>query len=338
MKAAVLGATGYTGMLLLRILSSHKEITSIAAVSTSAVGKEIETGDPGLFHNIEGQYISIDQLYDFNPEVIFSALPHLSSLPFYREFIGKAVIIDLSADLRYEKQTDFESAYGTAHSAPEFIGKSVFGLSEWYRQDIEKSNLIANPGCYPTCALLPLLPLFKEGYVRGNISVNALSGISGAGKKALINNLFVERSENCHAYNPGKKHRHQSEIQKELDKTGIESDVLFTPHLVPIRRGMFVTTTANLRKHAEGRDIQKIYTAYYGDSPFIKVNSGRIPETSHLWGSNRCDISWEISGERILLFSAIDNLLKGASGQAVQNMNIRFGFDEIEGLRTWGDL
>ncbi len=338
MKAAVLGATGYTGMLLLRILSSHKDIKSIAAVSTSAVGKEIEIGDPGLFNNLDGKYISIDQLHNYNPDVIFSALPHLASLPFYQDFIGKAVIIDLSADLRYEKKSDFESAYGTAHSAPEYIGKAVFGLSEWYRDDVQGSDLIANPGCYPTCSLLPLLPLFKEGYAKGNISINALSGISGAGKKATINNLFVERSENCNAYNPGKKHRHQSEIQKELDKTGVESSILFTPHLIPIRRGMFVTTTVDLSKKAEDSDINNIYLDYYGKSPFIKINNDRIPETSHLWGSNRCDISWEICGSRIILFSAIDNLLKGASGQAVQNMNIRFGFDEVEGLRTWGDL
>lgn len=338
MKAAVLGATGYTGMLLLRILSSHRNIDSIAAVSTSAIGKKIEEGDPGLFKSIKGEYISIEDLEDYQPDVIFSALPHLASLPFYKKFIGKSVIIDLSADLRYEKQSDFEKAYGTTHSAPRYIGKSVFGLSEWYRDKIETSDLIANPGCYPTCTLLPLLPLFKEELIEGNLSINALSGISGAGKKASINNLFVERSENCNAYNPGKKHRHQSEIQKELDKTGIKSDVLFTPHLIPIRRGMFVTTTAELNHSVSDSSIDKIYQKYYSDSPFIKISSNLIPETSHLWGSNRCDISWEICGDRILLFSAIDNLLKGASGQAVQNMNIRFGFKETEGLRTWGDL
>jgi len=338
MKAAVLGATGYTGMLLLRILSSHKNINSIAAVSTSAVGKEIEAGDPGLFKSISGKYISIDELSGYQPDVIFSALPHLASLPFYEKFIGKSVIIDLSADLRYEKQSDFEKAYGIVHSAPMHIGKSVFGLSEWYKEKIKTSDLIANPGCYPTCTLLPLLPLVKEGLIKGNLSVNALSGISGAGKKASINSLFVERSENCNAYNPGKKHRHQSEIQKELDKTGIKSDVLFTPHLVPMRRGMFVTTTAELNHSITDDALGQIFSRYYGDSPFIKIDKDLIPETSHLWGSNRCDISWEICGDRILIFSAIDNLLKGASGQAIQNMNIRFGIDETEGLRTWGDL
>jgi N-acetyl-gamma-glutamyl-phosphate reductase len=338
MKAAVLGATGYTGMLLLRILSSHKNITAIAAVSTSAVGKKIEEGDPGLFNSVSGKYISIDDLKDFQPDVIFSALPHLASLPFYKDFIGQSVIIDLSADLRYENQSDFENAYKAAHSAPRYIGKSVFGLSEWYRDQIKTSDLIANPGCYPTCTLLPLLPLFKEGLIEGNLTVNALSGISGAGKKASLNSLFVERSENCNAYNPGKKHRHQSEIQKELDYTGKKSDVLFTPHLVPMRRGMFVTTTADLNNAVTDSKIEQIYQQYYGDSPFIKINRDLIPETSHLWGSNRCDISWEICGDRILIFSALDNLLKGASGQAVQNMNIRFGFDETESLRTWGDL
>lgn len=338
MKAAVLGATGYTGMLLLRLLSSHKNILSIAAVSTSAIGKKITAGDPGLFNNIEGEYISIEQLKSYEPDVIFSALPHLASLPFYRDFIGQSVIIDLSADLRYEKQADFEKAYSTEHAAPGYIGQAVFGLSEWYREKIQKSDLIANPGCYPTCTLLPLLPLFNEGVIGGDISVNALSGISGAGKKAAVNSLFVERSENANAYNPGKRHRHQSEIQKELDYTGIESSILFTPHLVPMRRGMFVTTTAGMQKQCTDEKIRKIFHQYYGNSPFIKVDHNQIPETSHVWGSNRCDISWEICENRILIFSAIDNLLKGASGQAVQNMNIRFGFEETEGLRTWGDL
>lgn len=337
MKAAVLGATGYTGMLLLRILSSHKEIQSIAAVSTSAVGNRIETGDPGLYGNVEGSYISIEDLHEFKPDVIFSALPHLASLPFYQDFIGKAVIIDLSADLRYEKTEDFERAYGTKHAAPQFIGQAVFGLSEWYKEKIKTSDLIANPGCYPTCTLLPLLPLMKEGIVSGQISSTALSGISGAGKKATINNLFVERSENCTAYNPGKKHRHQTEIQKELDYTGTASDLLFTPHLVPMRRGMIVTTTAPLLKGDDSL-IEEIYSKYYSDCPFIKVDKSVLPESSVLWGSNRCDISWQICDDRILLFSAIDNLLKGASGQAVQNMNLRFGFNETEGLRTWGDL
>lgn len=337
MKAAVLGATGYTGMLLLRILSSHEKIESIAAVSTSAIGKEIETGDPGLYGNIDGKYIGIEDLKDFGPDVIFSALPHLASLPFYKNFIGKAVIIDLSADLRYENRDDFEKAYGTTHAAPEFIGQAVFGLSEWHHEAIKKSDLIANPGCYPTCTLLPLLPLLKEGYIGGQMTANALSGISGAGKKASINNLFVERSENCNPYNPGKKHRHQNEIQKELDYTGMESDILFTPHLVPMRRGMVVTTTAPLLKGSDS-DIESLYAKYYGDSPFVKVSADTLPESSHLWGSNRCDISWQICDDRILLFSALDNLLKGASGQAVQNMNIRFGFKETTGLRTWGDL
>jgi len=337
MKAAVLGASGYTGMLLLRLLSSHQNIDEVIAVSTTKTGEAIESGDPGLFGNVAGRYIDIGELKAIAPDVIFSALPHLASLPFYRDFIGKAVIIDLSADLRYESKEAFETAYGAEHTAPEYIGKAVFGLSEWYREKIKSSDLIANPGCYPTCTLLPLLPLLREGFIEGDLATTALSGISGAGKKATVNNLFVERSENCHAYKPGKKHRHQTEIQKELNYTGVETNLLFTPHLVPLKRGMFVTTAAS-HKGIDSNQLEAVYSSYYGKDSFIKINGSSIPETAHLWGSNRCDISWEICDDRILLFSAIDNLMKGASGQAVQNMNIRFGFDETAGLRTWGDL
>jgi len=337
MKAAVLGASGYTGMLLLRLLSSHENIDQVIAVSTSKTGEMVESGDPGLFGNVSGSYIDIEELEAVAPDVIFSALPHLASLPFYKNFIGKAVIIDLSADLRYETKDSFEKAYAAEHAAPEFIGKAVFGLSEWYRSKVKSADLIANPGCYPTCTLLPLLPLLKEGFIEGDLTTTALSGISGAGKKATINNLFVERSENCNAYNPGRRHRHQTEIQKELDYTGVKTNLIFTPHLVPVKRGMFVTTTA-YHRGLNADNLKSIYSDYYGNDPFIKINGDSIPETSHLWGSNRCDIGWEICDNRILLFSAIDNLMKGASGQAIQNMNIRFGFDETAGLRTWGDL
>ncbi len=345
MKAAVLGATGYGGMLLLRLLNSHNKIESIAPVSTSAAGKKILNIDPGLFSTFKkksrdtnNKYISIEKLKEFKPDIIFSALPHLASLSFYRNFIGKSIVIDLSADLRFEKMQDFEKAYGINHPEPQYLGKSIYGLSEWYKEGIKQASIIANPGCYPTCSLLPLLPLLTERIISGNISINALSGISGAGKKASINNLFVERSENCNAYSPGKKHRHYPEIKKEIAKTGCKTDIIFTPHLIPIKRGMFVSTIADLNKKTSNDEIGTIFNKYYGQSPFIKINNDRIPETANVRGSNRCDINWELSGDRIILFSTIDNLMKGASGQAIQNMNIRFGFDETEGLRMWGDI
>ncbi len=345
MKAAILGSTGYTGLVLLRFLLDHPEISEILPVSSSSVGNSITEYDPGfspysLLKKVPGGILmSVEEAKKAKPDVVFAALPHLKSAEICSDFFEDSVIIDLSADFRIEDGNLFEKAYGEPHPNPTLQKEAIYGLSEWYKKDIKSAKLIANPGCYPTASLLPLLPLLKEGVINKEIIINALSGISGAGRGAKPNSLFVKRSENANAYNPGTKHRHQIEIQKELDYViSGETKLLFNPHLIPLRRGMVVTTVAKLNKKTSDSDISSIYNKYYQDSPFVNILDKSLPETGNTVNSNRCDISWQLEDDSIILFSTIDNLVKGASGQAIQNMNIRFGFDESLGLPLNGEL
>lgn len=345
MKAAILGSTGYTGLVLLRILLDHPEINEIIPVSSSSIGVSITEFDPGISPKSllkkvdDGLLKSIDDAKQANPDVIFAALPHLKSAELCSEFFGSSVIIDLSADFRIEDESLFKKAYGVSHPNPTLQKEAVYGLSEWYPEKIKNASLIANPGCYPTASLLPLLPLAKEGIITSEIIINALSGISGAGRGAKPNSLYFKRNENANAYNPGTKHRHHIEIKKELDFVGTkESQIIFNPHLVPLNRGMVITTTAKLSRSVTDKEISKIFNSYYGESEFINILEGSLPQCGSTVNSNRCDLSWQLEDEHIILFSTIDNLVKGASGQAVQNMNIRFGFKESLGLSLNGEL
>ncbi|MBI9106112.1 MAG: N-acetyl-gamma-glutamyl-phosphate reductase [Spirochaetales bacterium] len=346
MKAAILGATGYTGMILLRLLSAHPGISEIFAVSSSRAGKSIREIDPGVYTAVEanmsatgGRLIDVKKAAELKPDVVFAALPHLESAKICEPFFKSSVVIDLSADFRIKDHGIFEKAYGCLPERPDLLDKAVYGLCEIYGSEIRKADLISNPGCYPTASLLPLLPVIREYGNEGKIIINALSGISGAGKKAAFNNLFVERTENCGAYAPGKSHRHQPEIKKELDAVGgTDIDLFFTPHLVPLKRGMEVTTLLDLKAPITDCELDGLYSKYYGDSPFVSWDADRLPQSRDVWGSNSCRMGWKIEGKTLMLFSVIDNLVKGASGQAVQNMNIRFGFAENAGLRIYGEL
>ena len=351
MKVAILGSTGYTGLVLLRLLLDHPEVETIYPVSSSSVGDNITDYDSGisrvsLFKKVpKGKLLSVDDAKRSNPDVVFAALPHLKSAQICSDFFGKSVIIDLSADFRIENEELFKKAYGENHPNPKLQKEAIYGLAEWHTNRIKKANLIANPGCYPTASLLPLLPLIKEDVITKNIVINALSGVSGAGRSLKANSMYMKRDENAGAYSPGSTHRHHIEIVKELDfasgdvlSSKISTEVLFTPHLIPLKRGMIITTVAKLAKEITNSEISDIYDKYYSNSPFVVVNKKRIPEVGNCVNSNRCDISWHIEGDSILLFSTIDNLVKGASGQAIQNMNIRFGFDETLGLPLNGEL
>ena len=340
MKVAILGISGYTGLTLLRLLLSHPSVEDILPVSSSQYGKNILDIDPGLgeasaqkFMTTRGNIIILDRAKKEKCDVVFAALPHLKSGELCALFAENSIVIDLSADFRIENPDVYAKSYGLPPPKPELLKDAVYGLSEWYRDKIREKDIIANPGCYPTASLLPLLPLLKEGIVGGQFVINAISGISGAGKKLKDNLLFCERQENIGAYLPGKTHRHVTEIEQEIRKVDLHSDVLFTPHLAPLKRGMVVTTITTLRKTIDESDIQKVYKQHYSDCPFIKIRD-TIPQAGDVRDTNRCDIFWHREGSNIMLFSAIDNLIKGASGQAVQNMNIRFGLDEKLGLKT----
>jgi N-acetyl-gamma-glutamyl-phosphate reductase len=344
MKAAICGTSGFTGLILMRLLTHHPHIEEIVPVSSSQEGKRVSEIDPGLGTDASnktdvtgGLCVSIEKAVSLQPDVVFGALPHLASADLLTPFFGQSVVIDLSADFRIKDPVIFEKAYGSPPPKPELLHDAVYGLTEWYREPVKKADIIANPGCYPTAALLPLLPLLKEGIIRGKCIVNAISGISGAGKKLKENLLFCQRTENCGAYSPGKTHRHTSEIEQEAKAINPDTDVFFTPHLAPLKRGMTVTTAIPIEKEISDNDIDNIYQHYYAGCPFIIIRSD-IPQSQDVWGSNRCDISWYREDNILMLFSAIDNLIKGASGQAVQNMNIRFGFKETSGLTIHNEL
>jgi N-acetyl-gamma-glutamyl-phosphate reductase len=350
MKTAVLGATGYTGQVLLRALCGHPDVAQIIAASSSQAGTHVRTADPGLPPDIEakvpgGLLVSPQDVVAAagkgGLDVVFSALPHLKSAEICEPLFGKTVVIDLSADFRLRDPAVFLKAYGVPVPKPDLLPGAVYGLSEWHTDSIRKADIIANPGCYPTATLLPLLPLAREGLLKGTVIVNAISGISGAGRKEKADLLYVERSENVNAYNPGTSHRHAPEIAQELLAADGSLSLLFTPHMAPLRRGMAVTTVVELSREPAGSgpgSIAEIYARAYRGRAFIGLAAGRIPQTREVWGSNRCDIAWKREGRHLMLFSVIDNLVKGASGQAVQNMNIRFGLRETAGLRTAGEM
>lgn len=370
MKAAILGTTGYTGQVLLRLLAEHPEVSEIYPVSSSQAGQSLADMDPGLGDSLlektgkSGQaLIKLEQAVEARPDVVFAALPHLKSAVVCEPFFGKSLVIDLSADFRISSPEVFMKAYKQAPPKPELLDQAVYGLCEWMEDRIRSADLIANPGCYPTAALLPLLPLVVAGLVEGDILINALSGVSGAGRKAQDNYLFCSRTENMNAYSPGTTHRHSQEIQQEVERwagafsgtevandsdkgsgTGKETDadgsgskVYFTPHLVPVKQGEFITTSLKLKQATEDEAIERAYELAYKGRPWVrKVN--KMPQSAQVRGTNRCDFFIHREEDRIFLFSVIDNLYKGASGQAVQNMNIRFGFDERAGLPAHGEI
>lgn len=337
MKVAVIGATGYTGMLLLRFLEAHPQVTGIIAVSSSKPGELVEAEDPGLgalsdkYSATSGRFVTVEEAAGLRPDVVFAALPHLASATVCGPFFGKSVVIDLSADFRIKDRRVFAQAYGQEPPRPDLLDQAVYGLAEWHTDAIRRADLIANPGCYTTCSLLPLLPLYREGLVEPRVLINALSGISGAGKKVDAKYLFTERIESVQLYSPGRKHRHTQEIETELNFVA-PARVLFNPHLVPLKRGMEASIVVDLKPGKTLADAEEAWAAAYQGRPFARYVGPRLPASAEVWGSNRCDWAAVQEGETLILSSVLDNLVKGASGQAIQNMNLRFGFAETTGL------
>ncbi|MBN2551217.1 MAG: N-acetyl-gamma-glutamyl-phosphate reductase [Spirochaetales bacterium] len=343
MIAAILGTTGYTGMLLARLLADHPQVDQILPASSSKAGRKLSEVDPGFQDPGgkipgDGALLTLEFVLERKPDVVFSALPHLESARLCAPFLADSVVIDLSADFRLKDPQTFQAAYGTPPPREDLLGQAVYGLPEWQAEAIRSGNLIANPGCYPTSVLLPLLPVADGGLIGGEIHVSSISGISGAGRKLKNDYLFCERSENACAYAAGRRHRHVSEMEEQLRFKAPGASILFVPHLAPLRKGMSSTIFVPLARPTTEAEVAGLFHSAYGGAPCIGLRADAIPQTAEVRGSNRCDIGWQIEGETLMLFSVLDNLMKGASGQAVQNMNIRMGFPETSGLSLAGEI
>lgn len=332
LKVCVLGATGYTGIELLRILANHKRVKITSATSRSYAGKDIGDVLPTLRGtNINCLTLSQEPGDDF--DLAFLCLPHESSMAIVPELLreGKKVI-DLSGAFRLRKPELYPQFYGFEHIHPELLAERAYGLPEIFREEIKNSKLIANPGCYPTASLLALYPLLKNGIDIQEVLVHALSGVSGAGRKTKQQFHFPEMEENFFAYSVP-KHRHTPEIECIIQEIlGKEIPIRFTPVVVPASRGMLSTVYIKTRE----KDIADLYDEVYAGEPFI-IMSSEPPMTRWVLGTNFCYIytHYDSRTSTAVVISAIDNLGKGASHQAVQNMNIMAGFDETEGLMNW---
>jgi len=343
-KAGIIGATGYAGGELVRILMNHKDVEIKWYGSRSYIDKKYYQVYRNMFE-IVGDICKDDNLAELadQVDVIFTATPQgfLAGI-LTEEILQKVKIVDLSADYRIKDVSVYEKWYGIEHKSPQFIEEAVYGLCEINRDKItEKTRLVANPGCYTTCSILTAYPLVKEGLIDPNtLIIDAKSGTSGAGRGAKVPNLYCEVNESIKAYGVA-SHRHTPEIEEQLGYACGESVLLnFTPHLVPMNRGILATEYAKLNKKADGtyptyEEVKAIYDKYYGQEKFVRVlEKGECPETKWVEGSNYVDVNFVIDERtgRIIMMGALDNLVKGAAGQAVQNMNLLFGLKESEGL------
>ena len=331
-NVGIIGATGYTGIVLISSLLIHSDVKITLVTSNTYRGKKISDIFPALKGVFENILEPTEEKHAGKCDVYFLCLPHGSSMETAKElYDGKAVIIDLSADFRFENVATYEKTY-VPHTAKELISHAVFGLPELYRDRIRRAHLIGNPGCYPTSAILALYPLLKERMLNDDIFIDSKSGVSGAGRETKLGSMFCEVSEGFRAYNVG-VHRHEPEIQKEVSKFS-DVKISFVPHLLPMNRGILTTVYGKLKKPLSTQDVLTIYKETYQNEPFMRIlDEGLYPDTRFVRYSNYCDIGLKVLDDRrIVVMSAIDNLVKGASGQAVQNMNIALGLNETKGL------
>ncbi len=343
LKVGIIGATGYAGNELVRLLMGHKDVEIKWYGSRSYIDKKYAEVYQNMFEIVEDNCLddNMEELAS-KVDVIFTATPQgfLAGV-LTEEILSKVKIIDLSADFRIKDVKTYEKWYKIEHKSPQFIEEAVYGLCEINRDKVKGARLIANPGCYTTCSILTAYPLVKEGLIDPDtLIIDAKSGTSGAGRGAKLPNLFCEVNENMKAYGVT-NHRHTPEIEEQLGyAAGKEIVVNFTPHLIPMNRGILATEYATLNKKADGTlptygEVKAVYDKYYKNEKFVRVLEKDIcPETKWVEGSNYVDVNFKIDERtgRIVMMGALDNLVKGAAGQAVQNMNLLFGFDEAEGL------
>ena len=337
-KAGIIGSTGYAGQELVRLLMQHPDVEIVWYGSRSYIDQQYADVFQNMFQIVDAKCMddNMDALADA-ADVIFTATPQgLCASLVNEDVLNKVKIIDLSADFRIKDVAVYEKWYGIKHKSPFYIKEAVYGLCEINREDIKGARLIANPGCYTTCSILTCYPLVKEGLIDPNtIIVDAKSGTSGAGRGAKTANLFCEVNENMKAYGVA-THRHTPEIEEQLGyAAGYPITINFTPHLVPMNRGILATAYASLKEGVTEEQIRAAYDKYYANEKFVRVlKPGVCPETRWVEGSNYVDVNFKVDPRthRVIMMGAIDNLVKGAAGQAVQNMNLAFGLDESTGL------
>lgn len=337
-KAGIIGATGYAGAEIVRLLMGHPEVEIKWLGSRSYIDQRYADIYRNMFQIVEDicKDDNLDKLAE-EVDVIFTATPQgFCASVINEEILSKVKVIDLSADFRIKDVAIYEKWYGIEHKSPEYIKEAVYGLCEINREDIKKARLVANPGCYTTCSILSLYPLVKEGLIDpSTIIIDAKSGTSGAGRGAKVDNLFCEVNENMKAYGVA-THRHTPEIEEQLGYAAGQEIVLnFTPHLVPMNRGILVTAYASLKEKVSYETVKAAYDKYYEKEKFVRVLEKDVyPQTKWVEGSNYVDVNFKIDERtgRVIVMGALDNLVKGAAGQAVQNMNLVFGLDESTGL------
>jgi N-acetyl-gamma-glutamyl-phosphate reductase len=337
-RVGIVGTTGYVGLELIRLLSQHEQADVVYLASQSYEGRRIEDVYPSLRGCISMELKAVDYAAMAKAcDVVFTALPHGAAADAVTELAGGGVrVIDMSADFRYDDPEVYAKWYKQTHKNPQLMREAVYGLPELYRERIKGARVVGNPGCYTTCAILTLAPLLRAGVVKAdNLIVDAKSGVTGAGAKPTATVHFTEVDESLKAYSVA-THRHTSEIEQELSHAaGEEITLSFTPHLLPIKRGILSTVYANLAPGKTAQDAMAAYTHAYDAEPFVNVYpQGELPEIKHIAGSNFCSIGFvhDARLNRLVIVSCLDNMVKGSGGAAVQNMNIMFGLDEKMGI------
>ena len=339
-RAAVVGATGYAGAELVRILSGHPDVSLTVVTSRKYAGDAFDTIYPSLAGFVDLACADNDvDIISRDADVVFLALPHKVSMSMVPALLTRGQrVVDLSADFRFSEAAAYEAHY-QPHSCPELLQKAVYGLCEVYGERVRAADLVGNPGCYPTSVLLPLIPLLAEKLIAPTgIIADCKSGVSGAGREATPTTHFCQVNESFKAYKVGGRgHRHTPEIEERLSlAAGTPLRITFVPHLVPMTRGMQSTIYTTFADGVDGRAVRQCLETFYAAKPFVRLlPEGRVPDSLHVRGTNFCDIGAAVDGGsgRLILLSAIDNLVKGAAGQAVQNMNLMFGIAETAGLR-----
>ncbi len=336
-RAGVIGATGYAGAEVVRILCRHPQVELTTITSRQYAGQRFDSVYPSMkgWMDLTCEAFDVEGFAD-KADVAFIALPHQLPMAIVPDLLSKRVkVVDLSADFRFKKVEPYEAHY-QPHSAPELLERAVYGLSEVYGEQIKKADLIGNPGCYPTSVLLPLIPLIRSDLIETDgLIADAKSGVSGAGRGATLTTHFCQVNESFKAYKVT-GHRHAPEMEAILgEQAGRDVDLTFVPHLVPLTRGMETTIYTRAKSGVTAADIESCFEQFYHGRPFVRLCGSRPADTLHVKGTNCCDIGFVLhpKDNRLILMSAIDNLVKGAAGQAVQNMNLMMGLDEAAGLQ-----